>query len=58
VVNFLVLVHVFELAGPDEVGPNGVPGGGSVARCYHVETSCFKGINNTVVNMCLRDFER
>ena len=57
-VDFLVLIHVFELAGPDEVGPHAVPGGGSVARCYHVKTSCFKGINNTVVNMRLRYFKR
>jgi hypothetical protein len=57
VVDFLVLAHVFELARPDEVGPHAVPGAGAVTGCYHVKTSCLKCINNTVINMRLRDFK-
>lgn len=57
VVDLLELVHVLQLGRPDQVAPHAVPGERAVAGGDEVEACSFKGVDNTVVDMGLRDFE-
>lgn len=57
VVYLLVLVHVLKFAWFNQIRPHAVPRSWPVARCYKMEASSFQSVDNTVVNVSLRNFK-
>ncbi len=52
-INLLLFVHILELRGPDQGGPQHVPGDGPIPASHKIKSSSFHRVNHAVICVSL-----